>query len=85
MKRIIATMLVASMALQSAGCTTTYPASPTIATAAPVRASAAGTVANQNPNQVVAAACACATAGHTHQRLLGQPGRRHLSGVALVV
>ncbi len=84
MKRIIAAVLVVSMAVQAAGCTTTYPVLPLAATPAPARVSAAGAAVDRNPNQVVAAPVALRPPDAPTGDFLGGPAAGILAGVALI-
>jgi hypothetical protein len=82
MKRIIAAVLVAAMAVQAAGCTTHYPVQPMAAAPAPVRAG--GDAAVRNPNQVVAAPVAVRPPDVPTGDFLGSPAAGILAGVVLV-
>ena len=81
MKRIIAAVLVAAMAVQSAGCTTTYPVLPVAA--APVRVATLD-AADRNPNQVVAAPVSVRPPDLASGDFLGGPAAGILAGVALI-
>ena len=81
MKRIIAAVLVASMAVQAAGCTTTYPVLPLAAAPAPV---VAGAAVDRNPNQVVAAPVALRPPDAPTGDFFGGPAAGILAGVALI-
>ena len=83
MKRIIAAVLVAAMAVQSAGCTTTYPVLPVAAAPAPVRVATLD-AADRNPNQVVAAPVSVRPPDLASGDFLGGPAAGILAGVALI-
>jgi hypothetical protein len=83
MKRIIAAVLVAAMAVQSAGCTTTYPVLPVAAGPAPVRVATLD-AADRNPNQVVAAPVSVRPPDLASGDFLGGPAAGILAGVALI-
>ncbi len=83
MKRIIAAVLVAAMAVQSAGCTTTYPVLPVAAAPAPVRVATLD-AADRNPNQVVAAPVTVRPPDLASGDFLGGPAAGILAGVALI-
>ena len=87
MKRSIAVVLVASMALQASGCTTTSPVVPmrTVAQDVPttVRGGATPVAANQNPNQAVAAPASIPLDVPTSE-FLGGRAAGILAGLALI-
>jgi hypothetical protein len=78
---MIAAMLVVSLAFQSAGCTTIYPAQPVVAAAVPVRS---GSVATHNPNQVVPAPATLRPPDVPTNEFFGSAGAGILAGVLLV-
>ncbi len=89
MRRIIAVVLAGSMALQASGCTTTFPAQPTMMVAqnAPgsVRATTVSVAApSQNPNQVVAAPVSIQPPDIPTSDFLGGPAAGILAGVVLI-
>ncbi len=88
MKRSIAVVLVASMALQASGCTTTSPVVPmrTVAQDVPttVRGGATAVAANQNPNQAVAAPASIRTLDVPTSEFLGGRAAGILAGLALI-
>jgi hypothetical protein len=86
MKRAIAMVLVAAMALQASGCTTTYPAQPMVSkdVATVQTRTVAATAVNQNPNQVVAAPASVRPPDVPTSEFLGGPAAGILAGVALV-
>lgn len=86
MRRAIAMVLVAALALQTAGCTTTYPAQPVVSKdAAPIRTRTVdATAVDPNPNRVVAAPVTLRPPDIPTGDVLGGPAVGILAGVVLV-
>jgi hypothetical protein len=86
MKRVIAVVLAASMALQASGCTTTYSAPPTAIVSKDATTVRAGTVVvtDPNPAHAVATPASIRPPDVPTSEFLGSPAAGILAGVALI-